>query len=113
VPRKTEPCDPFSQALTWGFFLNAARRLPDKSYKTLLEGHIVHIHPSSVLFGTQPECVIYTESVHTSRFYLRDLTRIELAWLTEAAPRIYATADSSHRLDMRVGRVADSLSRPM
>lgn len=40
-----------------------ARIQPDGSYRTVIEGQTVSIHPSSVLHGRKPECVIYNEMV--------------------------------------------------
>ena len=74
------------QALCSGFFRNSARKDPQEGYKTLIEGTLVHLHPSSALFGKQAEWMIYDEVVLTTREYMRCTTSIEPKWLVEAAP---------------------------
>lgn len=56
--------------------------------RAIANGRTVSIHPSSVLFGQKPDCVIYNELVRTSREYMRDLTRIDPLWLPEVAPQV-------------------------
>lgn len=60
----------------------------DPFLRAIANGRTVSIHPSSVLFGQAPECVVYNELVRTSRDYMRDLTRIDPAWLPELAPQV-------------------------
>lgn len=38
-----------------GFFRNAAKKDPQEGYRTLVDGQVVYIHPSSALFNRQPE----------------------------------------------------------
>ncbi|KAL5223763.1 hypothetical protein ABZP36_010402 [Zizania latifolia] len=83
----------FRRCLTAAFFLNAAMRQPDGSYRALATGQSVHIHPSSVLFRTKPDCVVFNELVRTSQNYVKNLTRIDPLWLAELAPQYYATED--------------------
>ncbi|KAG8093754.1 hypothetical protein GUJ93_ZPchr0012g21349 [Zizania palustris] len=84
---------PFRRCLTSAFFLNAAMRQPDGSYRALATGQSVHIHPSSGLFRTKPDCVVFNELVRTSQNYVKNLTRIDPLWLAELAPQYYATED--------------------
>lgn len=51
----------------------------------------VQIHPSSVLFRTKTDCIIFNELVRTNHTYVRNLTRIDPLWLPELAPQYYAT----------------------
>ena len=62
-----------------------------RQYRTLLSGELVWLHPSSSLFlqQPQPEAVIYSELVFTSRKYIRCVTSIELHWLLELAPQCF------------------------
>ncbi|KAL6861175.1 hypothetical protein ACP4OV_016875 [Aristida adscensionis] len=83
----------FRRCLTAAFFLNAAMRQPDGSYRALATGQSVQIHPSSVLFRTKPDCVIFNELVRTTQNYVKNLTRIDPLWLAELAPQYYATED--------------------
>ena len=76
-------------AICGGFFRHAAKKDPQEGYKTLTEGTVVHIHPSSALFQKQPEWVIYHELVLTSKEYMREVVTIEPKWLTEVAPNFY------------------------
>lgn len=43
----------------------------------------VVVHPSSSLHGTKPPLVLFTEVVVTGKCYIRDLSVINLSWLTE------------------------------
>ncbi|CAI9761818.1 unnamed protein product [Fraxinus pennsylvanica] len=46
---------PFRRCLAASFFLNAALKQPDGTYRALSSGLTVQIHPSSVLFRMKPE----------------------------------------------------------
>uniref|UniRef100_I1Q087 RNA helicase n=2 Tax=Oryza glaberrima TaxID=4538 RepID=I1Q087_ORYGL len=83
----------FRRCLTAAFFLNAAMRQPDGSYRALATSQNMQIHPSSVLFQKKPDCAIFNELVRTSQNYVKNLTRIDPVWLAELAPQYYATED--------------------
>lgn len=68
------------------------------SYVTMRGGQVVHIHPSSVLFGASgggskrdrlPKHVVYAEQVITSKSYIRYVSKIEGEWLGELRPEFY------------------------
>lgn len=61
--------------------------------RALATGQSVQMHPSSVLFRTKPDCVIFNELVRTTQNYVKNLTRIDPLWLAELAPQYYATED--------------------
>lgn len=63
---------------------------PPGSYKVIASGQAVTIHPSSVLSGKKPECIVFNEMVRTTRQYARDATVIEALWLPELAPAYFA-----------------------
>ena len=65
------------QALCSGFFRNAARKDPQEGYKTLTEGTVVYLHPSSALFGRPAEHVIFDTLVLTTKEYMHSTTAIE------------------------------------
>lgn len=71
------------KAFTAGHFLQAALRHPDGTYRTVIGRQVVYMHPSSVLHGTKPDCIMYHEVVFTSKCYLRSVSSIEPIWLTE------------------------------
>ena len=82
------------QAITSGFFRNAAKKDPQEGYKCLAEGGgTVYIHPSSSLFNRAPEFCVYHEVVLTTREYMREVTAIEPKWLIEVAPRYFKVSD--------------------
>lgn len=81
----------FRRCLAASFFLNAALKQPDGSYRAMANSQAVQIHPSSVLFHTKPECIIFNELVRTNHNYIRNITRIDPLWLPELAPQYYAT----------------------
>ncbi|KAK9146489.1 hypothetical protein Sjap_006392 [Stephania japonica] len=83
----------FQRCLAAAFFLNAAMKQPDGSYRTLATSQTVQIHPSSVLFRSKPDCIIFNELVRTNVNYIRNISRIDPLWLAELAPQYYATQD--------------------
>lgn len=73
-----------------GFFQNVAFLQPDgTSYKVLASNQLVHIHPSSVLFGKKCKAVFFNELVHTSKKYMRNVTQIQPAWVIEVSSHYY------------------------
>lgn len=81
------------RCLAASFFLKAAMKQPDGTYRVTLSGLIVQIHPSSVLFRAKPECIVFNELVHTNHSYVRNVSRIDYLWLVELAPNLYAVQD--------------------
>ena len=88
------------QALCSGFFRNAARKDPQEGYKTLIEGTVVYLHPSSAMFGKPSEHVIFHTLVLTTKEYMHCTTAIEPKWLVEAAPTFFKVA-ATDRLSKR------------
>ncbi|KAM0754168.1 P-loop containing nucleoside triphosphate hydrolase protein [Meredithblackwellia eburnea MCA 4105] len=83
------------RCLTSGYFRNAAKLMPDGSYRSVKEGAILYPHPTSVLFTRIPtkSFVIYHEVIETTKRYMRDITSVEQDWLVELAPHYYAFKD--------------------
>ncbi|KAI3897064.1 hypothetical protein MKW92_016719 [Papaver armeniacum] len=81
----------FRRCLAASFFLNAALKQHDGSYRALASSQTVQIHPSSVLFRAKPECIVYNELIRTNHNYIRNITRIDPLWLPELAPQYYAS----------------------
>ena len=81
------------KAICSGFFNHAAKKDPQEGYKTMDEGQVVYIHPSSSLFNRAPEWLIYHELVLTTKEYMREVMAIDPKWLTELAPRFFRKAD--------------------
>eukprot|EP00240_Pyramimonas_obovata_P012174 CAMPEP_0118953878 /NCGR_PEP_ID=MMETSP1169-20130426/57305_1 /TAXON_ID=36882 /ORGANISM="Pyramimonas obovata, Strain CCMP722" /LENGTH=115 /DNA_ID=CAMNT_0006901423 /DNA_START=26 /DNA_END=373 /DNA_ORIENTATION=- len=82
------------RSLVCGYFLNAASKLPDGMYRCLANSQTVALHPSSILFNKKPDTVLYNELVRTSKLYIREVSMIEMPWLTELAPVFYSGADT-------------------
>lgn len=78
--------DQVRKCLLTGLFGNTAERQRDKKYITLLSRQTAYLHPSSNQLSQQPQFVIYSEIVQTSKTYLRQITPIEPEWLTEVVP---------------------------
>jgi ATP-dependent RNA helicase DHX8/PRP22 len=81
------------KCLTFGFFLNSARKIKSnnkKQYKIFGSDQIVKIHPSSVLKEPFPEYIIFNVLVKTSNEYLREVTSVDENWLIEANPDIFS-----------------------
>ncbi|XP_036899956.1 probable ATP-dependent RNA helicase DHX35 isoform X2 [Sturnira hondurensis] len=92
VPKRSSEGDPdpVLRCIVSGFFANAARFHSTGAYRTLRDDHELHIHPASVLYGEKPpRWVIYNEVIQTSKYYMRDVTAVESAWLLELAPHFY------------------------
>ncbi|KAF6087788.1 DEAH-box helicase 35 [Phyllostomus discolor] len=82
--------DPVLRCIVSGFFANAARFHSSGAYRTIRDDHELHIHPASVLYAEKPpRWVIYNEVIQTSKYYMRDVTAVESAWLLELAPHFY------------------------
>jgi ATP-dependent RNA helicase DDX35 len=78
------------RCLTTGFFANAAKMQPDGTFKSVSGGVTMHAHPTSLMFNRKAEYVIFHELLETgNKIYIRDITKIEKAWLTEFAPDYY------------------------
>jgi HrpA-like RNA helicase len=91
VDPDTEEFSSLRRALLKGMFHNAARRNSGKGgYRLYGSGQEVQLHPSSVLVGTRPACVVFSEVVLTSRAYAHVATVIDAAWLPETVPRFFS-----------------------
>ncbi|KAK4506985.1 hypothetical protein PRZ48_000719 [Zasmidium cellare] len=78
------------RCLTSGFFAHAARMAPDGTFRTVDGGTVLHAHPSSLMFNRKADWVIFTEVMETGdKTFIRDVTKIEKAWLIEYAPEYY------------------------
>ncbi|XP_037536203.1 probable ATP-dependent RNA helicase DHX37 [Nematolebias whitei] len=56
-------------------------------YKTPLMDDPVFIHPSSALFKTLPEFVVYQEIMETSKMYMRGVSAVEAEWVPQLLPQ--------------------------
>jgi len=90
----SEDTEPMRRALAAGYFLHAARLMPDKSFRVLNGGATVAVHPASALFHVSkpPAYVLFNQMVRTSKLYVRDACAIEPAWLAELAPRFFRSS---------------------
>lgn len=80
-----------------GYFANAAKLHPDGSYRTVRDGRVVQIHPTSVFYhlGKAPEWLLFHQSVLTTDEFIRDIAKIDPRWLTAIAPDFYRTKEVS------------------
>lgn len=68
-----------------GFPKNLAILHPDSSYKIVTSGETIQPHPASTLFTQRKaDCpaILYTEYVYTSKGYARNVSRLDLSWLS-------------------------------
>ncbi|KAF8981526.1 putative ATP-dependent RNA helicase dhr2 [Entomortierella lignicola] len=72
-----------------GFFQSTALLQPDGTYKSIIGGQTVSVHPSSSLFGKKREAIMYNELVFTTKHYIRGVSALESAWLSQAAPKYF------------------------
>ena len=78
------------RCLTSGFFAHAAKMQPDGTFKPVTGTITLHAHPSSLMFNRRAEWVIFHEIMETSsKTYIRDVTKIDRAWLLEYASEFY------------------------
>ncbi|GAB6021154.1 Putative ATP-dependent RNA helicase dhx33 [Chamberlinius hualienensis] len=77
------------KCLTAGLFMNAAELQKDNTYLRLDTRKPVFIHPTSVLFHTKPEIVIFTELVQTAKCYMRNISVVESDWLIDTNPSYF------------------------
>ncbi|KAL7286437.1 hypothetical protein TKK_0019385 [Trichogramma kaykai] len=71
------------RALLDGLSENLAELQEDRTYVVVKSRHPVAIHPSSILSGTRPRLVLFTEVVRLDQFYIKGLSIIDPAWLNE------------------------------
>lgn len=104
------------KAICSGFFRNAAKKDPQEGYRTLVDGQVVYIHPSSALFNRQPEWVVYYELVLTTKEYMREVTTIDPKWLVEFASSFFRFADptklSKHKKQLRLEPLYNKYEEP-
>ncbi|RKO84913.1 P-loop containing nucleoside triphosphate hydrolase protein, partial [Blyttiomyces helicus] len=86
--------EPMLKCFLSGCFQNVATLQPDGTYKTLGTNQVVHIHPSSVLFGRKAPAVFFNELVRTSKQYMRNLCLMQLSWLLDVAPGYYGRSSA-------------------
>jgi len=86
------------RCLVAGLFANAAKLdTQARNYRTFGRNQVVFTHPQSVLFraNPQPNYVVFSELVLTTKMYMRFQTRVEVEWLIQAAPAMYRRAEPS------------------
>eukprot|EP00762_Andalucia_godoyi_P000346 ANDGO_03194.mRNA.1 putative pre-mRNA-splicing factor ATP-dependent RNA helicase mog-4 len=95
VQRSSNPLDHESirKSVCCGFFFNVAALRTSGDYKLLKGSVVVHIHPSSIMNGEFPKCVMFHELVLTSKEYMRHVCEIDPAWLSSIAPHYYSSQD--------------------
>lgn len=69
------------RAFTYGFYNNVATMWNGK-YRTR-NSNEVYIHPSSCLFKSKPECIMYAEIIETNKNYMRNCSSIDMSWIRE------------------------------
>ncbi|XP_019744561.1 putative ATP-dependent RNA helicase DHX37 [Hippocampus comes] len=57
------------------------------AYKTPLMDDPVFIHPSSPLFKTLPEFVVYQEIMETTKMYMKGVSAVEAEWVPQLLPQ--------------------------
>ena len=104
------------KAICSGFFRNAAKKDPQEGYRTLVDGQVVYIHPSSALFNRQPEWVVYHDLVMTTKEYMREVTTIDPKWLVEFASSFFKFADptklSKHKKQLKLEPLYNKYEEP-
>ena len=89
------------KCIAHGYFYNAAKHSRNGMYKTVKNGKTVMIHPSSMVFKSQPEWVLYHELVMTTKEFMRNVIVVDPKWLMEIAPHYYKEADFQDEKERR------------
>lgn len=78
------------KCITSSFFLNAAYLHYTGVYKRIQGRLDLHIHPLSSLYTLpQPQYIIFTELVHTTKLFMNNITVIKEEWLAELSSHYY------------------------
>ncbi|XP_039954731.1 probable ATP-dependent RNA helicase DHX35 [Bactrocera tryoni] len=78
------------KCITSAFFLNAAYLHYTGVYKRIQEGLDLHIHPLSSLYTLpQPQYIVFTELIHTTKIFMSNITVIKEEWLAELSSHYY------------------------
>lgn len=104
------------KAICSGFFRNAAKKDPQEGYRTVVDGQVVYIHPSSCLINIKPEWTIYHELVLTTKEYMREVMAIDPRWLVEFAPTFFRFSDptviSKNKKKLRIEPLYNKYEEP-
>jgi len=79
------------KSLVAGYFTHSARLMPSGAYRVMgTELQLVYLHPSSGLKEREmlPAWVMYSELVHTSKPYMRQVSTIEHSWVETKLSRM-------------------------
>ena len=87
--------DGVGKAVAAGFFYHVSKLQKGGSYRTVKTGQTVHVHPSSCLAreDVPPRWLLFHEMVETSKQFMRQVSVVKPAWLTEVAPHVFRAAD--------------------
>uniref|UniRef100_A0AC35UGJ5 Pre-mRNA-splicing factor ATP-dependent RNA helicase PRP43 n=1 Tax=Rhabditophanes sp. KR3021 TaxID=114890 RepID=A0AC35UGJ5_9BILA len=95
------------KAILSGYFFHSAKVDKTGNYKTVKQRHTVHKHPSSCLAQVPTKWVMYHELVHTSKEFMRTITKIESTWLYEIAPHYYKEAEIGDSTNKKMPKCVD------
>ncbi|XP_066430532.1 probable ATP-dependent RNA helicase DHX40 isoform X4 [Eleutherodactylus coqui] len=80
------------RCLCAGYFSNVARRSLGRTFCTMDgNGSMVHIHPSSALFGQEVnlEWILFHNVLVTSKIYVRTVCPIRYEWVKDLLPKLH------------------------
>ncbi|CAN6651752.1 probable ATP-dependent RNA helicase Dhr2p [Trichomonascus vanleenenianus] len=89
------PVDDIVGCFLQGYVSHTALGLPDRRFKTTVHQQTLNIHPSSMLFGTKPEAIMYMDYVYTNKSYARIVTPVSVEAIQAAAPHFLARSVAS------------------
>ncbi|XP_069827912.1 probable ATP-dependent RNA helicase DHX40 isoform X4 [Dendropsophus ebraccatus] len=88
VPRE----ELLQRCLCAGLYCNVARRSIGRTFCTMDgSGSLVHLHPSSALFGQEifPEWILFHSVLVTSKIFVRTLCPIRYEWVKDLLPKLH------------------------
>ncbi|XP_075051392.1 putative ATP-dependent RNA helicase DHX40 [Mixophyes fleayi] len=80
------------RCLCAGFFSNVARRSIGRTFCTMDgNGSVVHIHPSSAMFGQEAhmEWILFHNVLVTSKIFVRTVCPIRYEWVKDLLPKLH------------------------
>ncbi|KAH7706217.1 Dhx8 protein [Aphelenchoides avenae] len=72
------------QAICAGMILNVAvKSALGNNYSLIMKGQSAVLHPSSNQFQARPQWVVYSELIHTTNKFMRNITVVDPRWLID------------------------------
>lgn len=85
--------EPVLKCIFAGLFMNLAQCQSDGSYRLIRDQspspQALFMHPDSMLFRRIPDWVVFTEALQTTKMFIRNVSVVEKAWISEVASHYF------------------------